>query len=335
MPPTFSLLGPTPSAATAGQLPWASYYTGQNNVNEQNRRDAILTTMRAQEAQDRADENARQFDETAAINFATLNRAYDERRRQEAENLRRYNIGLGTDREKEAEEKRRFNITSLINRERIPKYEAPETPAERLTAQIDMLNAATGSVRLKQLAAALEDAKRTRGPHATLTPAEERDATFLNGATAKLIAQSLSGKIGAPDPSIRWDDSSGQWTTTPETRKSFIPVMGDFRSGDDEVATAAQVAKRFHRPLAPGARYDIPGQAFTIQSPSIPRTAVAPATPPATSTATVQPPLPPPTPAPIPRPRRHSAAYYDRVSQLIDSGVPPREAMNAAGLEFP
>lgn len=231
--PNFSLYGPTPSAASAQQMPWAGYYTDQNNLNERARAAAVIQSIQLQEQQDRADQQARQFDQARNIDFSRYAHRLSEGRRAEAEDLRRFNVDRDWRRDQAAEEKRRFGISSEISRAKVPEYEQPETAAEKLAAQLDILNSESARAIARKIAN-FESAQQQSNRLYRITPEDAQKAAALSPLERSLIVRSLAEKMGTPDPTIRWDDDTGVWTTAPAVSRGFSPVMGRVRQAENE-----------------------------------------------------------------------------------------------------
>lgn len=270
--PNFSLYGPTPSSASAQQLPWAGYYTDQNNVNERNRVSAIIASLQLQEQQDRQDEAARQFDQGRNIDLTRYAHRIGEGRRGEAEELRRFNLNLDWKRGAAAEDRRQFDAGLEFKRvgrdADLTAYEQAKT--EKLQdailgnkfkslAEIESLGVVTpknaGNI-LKWYRQALADKvdgqveelnARTAQAQANqfadvLTQMRQLDpsASLLPAKrkTALAImpdtADLIARSVGKLEPGVRWDNDAQEWTEKEAVSRGFSPVMGRVREAENE-----------------------------------------------------------------------------------------------------
>lgn len=335
--PNFSLYGPTPSAASVQQRDWSGYYSDQNNVNERNRVSAILASIQLQEQQDRTDEQSRQFDQARNIDFSRYAHRLSEGRRGEAEDLRRFNVDIGLRRDAATEGKRRFNAEAdlkLLDMATKPDAVAARTQEndiKRLQQMADLgeinderhvlaLSPTTPVPLAKQLATTSASIRRE---------IEAGDAQVKAAIDTVNKFENLNQELR--QQTAKESNTLGDWAhagTPNADRKAKLDAL------QKELATIGPAYQQIVNPKHP--LYE---DVQTYRNTGIPprpwqrgrsQAAAAPsvnfqnfATTTATSTA--------PTATAS---RQYPPAFYDRVNQLIDSGVEPRAAKARAIAEL-
>lgn len=239
--PNFNLYGPTPSAAAAQQSGWTQFYTQQNNVNEQNRAAAVLQSIRLEEIERARAQEAARFNALQRLDATRYAQREALQARAEAEEARRFNLGLAWKSASEGasarEDRRQFDINAEIAREGLKVkregFEPVPTATEILAEQIDALNSETARVILKQVANA-ETLKQQVQKGAKLSAAERADAMRIDPETAALIIRGLAERIGRVPPQVRFDADKGEWTTTPWK----VPSLGNRHEEMPRTSTA-------------------------------------------------------------------------------------------------